>query len=1048
MANDLITWDRIIDLKNDKDLREAVKLLKEIVKVYKSLEKSSTQLKNKHANNLKAVIDQTKLLASETQKLSPATEQGKKSIVDISAKAELLAGTYDSLKGKVVSLEGSTRKLTKEKKAVAESVKKVVDLEKEEAKLLNKLNLLEKDNAKNIAATRVKIQEKNKELKIAARESLGLITIYQREAKQLVDLRSKYKSIALQYGVNSKEARKLEKQVAALDKRLKTVDQRAGQHQRSVGNYGKAWDRLGGSIRSVVTALGFTGVIFGLVAVFRNATRALFQFDEEMVNLAAISGKSREDLKGLENEIRRVAKTSINTAVDVAKTATALSTLGKTEVEIIDLLEPVNKLSIALKAQADQAGELLVKTLNAFGESAEAGERYANVIAKVRTSTALDFQRISDALGFLAPTANTVNLTIERTGAILGVLVDNSIKAARAGRLMNSSFSRLNKMGLTLDEALDMINNSQDRLATSTQLFGTEAFSLGIILADNVNKINEYDESFQKAGGTLDELTEKQLQALTNKVKILDSAWQELTLSVESGEGAIGSFISSMIEGLTDVITIITGAQNGTIGWGEALAALADPIQMNMMLLKIAAIEAGNAAKEQERLAHNQRIAQQLYNKAVADGIKTFDQFRAANKHFFDDYENNAPVLERINKLFGEDFEDAGKTNITTRKGIIKTLDEEIKALREKRDLATSDDEIEHINVQITLRENEKKRLDKLGDSYKNLKSKILPVKAELKGIPKQLDEIDRSSERMFSNFELGFIAVKNFFKNFSKEITNAFMNAFIALDNFLIAQEDRRIISLEKQLEALESSKERELDIVGNNEDARKAIEDRFQKQKEKVEANIRKERTKAARREKAVVLAQAIINGAAAVVQALPNLALSFLIGSLAAAQVGLIASTPVPEYFRGTPESGHPGGPAWVGERGREIIQEPGKKPYIQDRKAMVDLPKGTQVFNNTVTERVISKVLAGDPVAVNEKAAKDARDSMLSRQQHSLKRAFEPSIKKQTNVMADSIAETMSKIEIHQWHMGKRGLSKNIKRGTTTHLDVSQENSHGG
>jgi len=275
----------------------------------------------------------------------------------------------------------------------------------------------------------------------------------------------------------------------------------AGQAQRSIGNYGLAMRGAAGAARNLAVALGFTGAIFLLVGAFRNAFNQLRDFDKEMVNMAAIAGKSRDQVKGLELEIRRVAKTSINTANEVAKTATALLTLGKTESEIIDLLEPVNNLAIALKAPADAAGELLIQTLNAFGESSEAAEKYAGIIAKMRTSTALDFERIKDSLGFLAPVARAVGLTFERTGAILGVLVDNSIKAARAGRLMSSSFARLNAMGLTLDEALVKINKSTDKTRTATNLFGAGSFALGIILANNIKQIDGYTESFQDVEG-------------------------------------------------------------------------------------------------------------------------------------------------------------------------------------------------------------------------------------------------------------------------------------------------------------------------------------------------------------------------------------------------------------------------------------------------------------------------------------------------------------------------------------------------------------------
>jgi len=69
-----------------------------------------------------------------------------------------------------------------------------------------------------------------------------------------------------------------------------------------------------------------------------------------------------------------------------------------------------------------------------------------------------------------------------------------------------------------------------------------------------------------------------------------------------------------------------------------------------------------------------------------------------------------------------------------------------------------------------------------------------------------------------------------------------------------------------------------------------------------EDLEKKRRAARRQAAKQEKAVALLSAIVNTAAAVVAALPNLLLSIAVGVLGAAQIAIIAATPLPPLREG--------------------------------------------------------------------------------------------------------------------------------------------------
>lgn len=362
-----------------------------------------------------------------------------------------------------------------------------------------------------------------------------------------------------------KEAAQFKQLTAAIRKNnlaLQNSQKQVGLANRSVGKYAQG---IKAAALQIAGALGLTAGIALFVRGIGNALGRIKKFDKELQNIAGITGISRDGLKDLESTIIDVAASSIKTANEVAELAATLIVLGKSKDEVIKLLGPVNQLSIALEATSEQAGQLLIKTLNAFGEGNKSAQRFADIIGKMRTSTALDFEQIKDALGFLAPVARVAGISFEKTGAILGVLVDNSIKAAKAGRLTASSFLRLAKKGLTLEDALDKINEAQSRgiketklLSLATNLFGVNSGAVGLILANNRDRVAELTKEFENAKGTLDTLTKQQLKSTDAKLKILDSTWEKFILTVDSGRGPISAMITGLVEAATEFIAMIT----------------------------------------------------------------------------------------------------------------------------------------------------------------------------------------------------------------------------------------------------------------------------------------------------------------------------------------------------------------------------------------------------------------------------------------------------------------------------------------------------------
>lgn len=617
-------------------------------------------------------IDSTKLLIEVVDKLDVSLKK-----VATDSKAALKGNSTQDFAG----LKGADEEVKKVNKAFEDKIKldkQRLTLQKQlEKARLSELKL-QKDREK--AFDRADKQEKIaiKNAQKLRKSNIDNANAYKKLTKQVNNAQARFKRLAAEFGVNSKQAQKANITFAQLDDRLRRINNTAKDGRRDVGRYGLAFREVGVSLKSLLLAGGVVGVIRGIGRAFGDAFERVRSFDKELQNIAGVSGIARKDLESLEKLIISVSGSSIKTSNEVAKLASTLFTLGNSEKAVKLLLKPINDLGIALNTTSEEAADFLGQTLNAFGKGAESGQEFADIIANVRTSTSLDFQRIKDALGFVAPTANALGLSLGEISAQIGVLQDNGIKAARAGRLLNSSFARLIKRGLSLDDALLKINNSQNKIVTATELFGAESFTLGLILADNTEKTanlaNEFDNLSE---GSLKRLTDEQLESLDAKIKIVDSSWESLILSIENGRGPISNFFKDAADGLSNFLNQLkrlnqSFSDNLTEDLSKRnedfIANLKSTIKDNISLKES---ELEQEIKIQESRALRGVISEKELNEQKKSLTESFDEFKdgARNeqlkreKQFLEDtiteqikgssltVENAEKELERLKKI-------------------------------------------------------------------------------------------------------------------------------------------------------------------------------------------------------------------------------------------------------------------------------------------------------------------------------------------------------------------------------------------------------------
>lgn len=123
------------------------------------------------------------------------------------------------------------------------------------------------------------------------------------------------------------------------------------------------------------------------------------------------------------------------------------------------------------------------------------------------------------------------------------------------------------------------------------------------------------------------------------------------------------------------------------------------------------------------------------------------------------------------------------------------------------------------------------------------------------------------------------------------------------------------------------------------------------------RIDAEEKKVKREAAQRDKNIAIFNAVINTAAAITKALPNLLLAGIAAALGAAQIAIIASRPIPK-FKGGKKNRYEG-PGIIGEAGSEIFEHDGKR-YIAHKETLVWLGKDDKVYTPQETKRMLPSV----------------------------------------------------------------------------------------
>ena len=359
----------------------------------------------------------------------------------------------------------------------------------------------------------------------------------------------------------------------------KGIERLKGQYKELEGRT----KRLEGSTRSGTSALGGMVAKLGLTTVAMYAvSRAISavvtvgkEFEANISNVAAISGATGSELAALEQNAQRLGETTVFTASQVAGLQVEFAKLGFSSKEITGVTKDTLALASATGSDLSVAAAVAGQTLRAFGLDVSETSTVTDTMALSFSRSALDMDKFTNSMTYVAPIAKQVGFSVEETTAILGTLANAGIDGSMAGtslrkillELGNENSKLSKKIGFSVKNTADL-NKAFKKLseqgigtAEMKELVGQRAISAFNILMEGTETTKELTTALNDSGGAAQEMADVQLDNLQGQMTLLNSATEGLGI-------ALFDLIDGGLSGMVTSLTSVTNAMTTLIKFG------------------------------------------------------------------------------------------------------------------------------------------------------------------------------------------------------------------------------------------------------------------------------------------------------------------------------------------------------------------------------------------------------------------------------------------------------------------------------------------------
>ena len=322
-------------------------------------------------------------------------------------------------------------------------------------------------------------------------------------------------------------------------------------------------DQLRRTLGLTFSALAGGAIIFG-------AVRSIAKFEESIATARAVTKATSEEFALLSN---RAKELGITTRFSATQAADALVLLARAGFSVDEALTAVG--DTLLLAQAGgiglaEAADITANALRGFNLEADQTKRVTDVLVETTNNANSNVSELGQALKFVAPVANGLNQSIERTSAALGVLADAGLKATLGGTGLRRVLAELESPGRELTAILNEaglaardVAPSQNELVDilerlkqagidtgdALEVFGQRGGPAFQVLVSNTDKLRALNEQIEKSGDAAKNVANILDNTLNGALFRAKSAIEGLVLGF--GEAGASEFLVTALDAIS-----------------------------------------------------------------------------------------------------------------------------------------------------------------------------------------------------------------------------------------------------------------------------------------------------------------------------------------------------------------------------------------------------------------------------------------------------------------------------------------------------------------
>ncbi|MDI3074585.1 phage tail tape measure protein [Clostridioides difficile] len=320
----------------------------------------------------------------------------------------------------------------------------------------------------------------------------------------------------------------------------------------------------GQNLKSIGMSLGmYVSMPLGMLGVA--ATKAGVNFDTSMSKLQATAGiadKSSVSFQKLQEKAQDLGARTSFSASEAADGLTYLALAGWDVETSLSRIEPVLRAAEAGNMDLALCSDLVTDSMSAAGIASQDFTKYLDITAQAQRKSNTSMQQMLEAYVTAGGMFKNLNMPLEQSAALIGILANRGTKASEAGNALISVFSNIigenGRAGKALDALGISLYNSNGKQKDTIAVLKEMSSALGVT-SDSTTKLTEEERArfATMIGG------KTQYDTLMKLLAGVNDEYDELEDSLKNSKGALMEVATTMKDNLGGAITNMKSALEG-----------------------------------------------------------------------------------------------------------------------------------------------------------------------------------------------------------------------------------------------------------------------------------------------------------------------------------------------------------------------------------------------------------------------------------------------------------------------------------------------------